>query len=67
MDRGAGVSVEQLQQETRQTATVLTEKITVHKDETEKNLQQIIRSVSDLTQSAAENDDAVREEWRLSR
>lgn len=47
----------------KSTLTTLSEALKVGPDggaQTQKNLQEIIRSVSDLTQSAAENDDAIR-------
>ncbi|MUL63885.1 mammalian cell entry protein [Mycobacterium sp. CBMA 234] len=47
----------------KSTLTKLSEALKVGPDggaQTEKNLQEIIRSVSDLTQSAADNDDAIR-------
>lgn len=47
----------------KSTLTKLSDALKVGPDggaQTQKNLQEIIRSVSDLTQSAAENDDAIR-------
>jgi len=62
VDLGSRISSENSTQ-IKSTLTKLSEALKVGPDggaKTEKNLQEIIRSVSDLTQSAAENDDAVR-------
>ncbi|KAB7760282.1 MULTISPECIES: MCE family protein [Mycobacteriaceae] len=62
VDLGSRISSENSTQ-IKSTLTKLSEALKVGPDggaKTEKNLQEIIRSVSDLTQSAAENDDAIR-------